>query len=131
MNSVFNFTGYVRRDSYNYYPSKNPLADLGPIQNQTISQARSLTNAGAHTTISYVKGANNIKVGAEYSQTLLRENDPLAIVNSTFNSPCVDAGGTPLPGFTSPTQCALAGDASNGTFNPVLLPYDLTRGGAY
>ena len=27
--SVFNFDTYVRRDSYNYYPSKNPLADLG------------------------------------------------------------------------------------------------------
>jgi hypothetical protein len=131
VNSVFNFTGYVRRDSYNYYPSNNPLADLGPIQNQTISQARSLTNAGAHTTISYVKGVNNIKVGAEYSQTLLRENDPLAIVNATFNSPCVDGSGNPLPGFTSPTQCATAGDVPNGTFNPVLLPYDLTRGGSY
>src|ERR1017187_3146246 len=131
VNSVFNFTGYVRRDSYNYYPSKNPLADLGPIQNQTISQSRSLTNAGLHTTLSYVKGVNNIKVGAEYSQTLLRENDPLAIVNSTFNSPCVGEGGNPLPGFTSPTQCATAGDGSNAAFNPVLLPYDLTRGGAY
>jgi hypothetical protein len=139
-NSVFNFTGYVRRDSYNYYPSKNPLADLGPIQNQTISQARSLTNAGAHTTISYVKGVNNIKVGAEYSQTLLRENDPLAIVNSTFNSPCVDGSGNPLPGFTSPTQCAKAGDSASapydptnplgGGYNPLLLPYDLTRGGS-
>ena len=131
VNSVFNFTGYVRRDSYNYYPSKNPLADLGPIQNQTISQARSLTNAGGHATISYVKGVNNIKVGAEYSQTLLRENDPLAVVNSTFNSPCVDTSGNPLPGFATPTQCAAAGDASNSAFNPVLLPYDLTRGGGY
>ncbi len=89
-NSVFNITGYVRRDAYNYYPSNNPLADLGPIQNQTISQARSLTNAGAHASISYVKGIHNIKGGVEYSQTLLRENDPLAIVNPTFNSPCVD-----------------------------------------
>ena len=136
VNSVFNFTGYVRRDAYNYYPSGNPLADLGPIQNQTISQARSLTNAGLHTTISYVKGINNVKVGAEYSQTLLRENDPLGIVNATFNSPCVDASGNPLPGFTSPTQCAKAGDVSNdpsvgGTYNSALLPYDLTRGGGY
>jgi hypothetical protein len=141
VNSVFNFTGYVRRDSYNYYPSKNPLADLGPIQNQTISQARSLTNAGVHTTVSYVKGANNIKLGAEYSQTFLRENDPLALINSTFNSPCVDEDGNPLPGFTSTTQCAKAGYSANapydpanptgGGFNPMLLPYDLTRGGGY
>ena len=28
--SVFNFGAFVRRDDYNYYPSGNPLADLGP-----------------------------------------------------------------------------------------------------
>jgi hypothetical protein len=136
VNSVFNFTGYVRRDAYDYYASGNPLADLGPIQNQTISQARSLTNSGLHTTISYAKGVNNVKVGAEYTQTFLRENDPLAIVNATFNSPCVNTSGNPLPGFTSPTQCAAHGDVSNdpsvgGTYNSALLPYDLTRGGGY
>ncbi|MGP8259316.1 MAG: carboxypeptidase regulatory-like domain-containing protein [Acidobacteriaceae bacterium] len=136
VNSVFNFTGYVRRDAYNYYPSGNPLADLGPpnLQNQTIGQTRSLTNAGFNTDLSYVKGVNNVKVGAEYSQTFLRENDSLAIVAPTFNSPCVDTSGNPLPGFTSPTQCAAQGDVSNdpsvgGTFNSYLLPYDLTRGG--
>jgi hypothetical protein len=133
-NSVFNFGPYVRRDQYNYYPSGNPLADAGPIQNQTIAQNRSLTNAGVHTDISYVKGHNNIKLGANYSQTFLRENDTLAIVNSTFNSPCVDVNNVSQPGFTDPSQCAAAGFISNdpsvgGTFNPVLLPFDLTRGG--
>jgi hypothetical protein len=135
-NSVFNFGPYIRRDTYNYYPSGNPLADLGPpnLQNQTISQSRSLTNAGVHTDISYVKGINNIKVGGNYSQTFLRENDTLGVVASTFNSPCVDANNAPQPGFTNPSQCAAAGLFSNdpsigGSFNPVLLPYDLTRGG--
>ena len=33
-NSVLNFGGFVRRDGYNYYPSNNPLADLGPIQSR-------------------------------------------------------------------------------------------------
>jgi hypothetical protein len=135
-NSVFNFGPYIRRDDYNYYPSNNPLADKGPVnlQNETISQNRSLTNAGVHTDISYAKGRQNIKIGANYSQTFLRENDNLGIVNATFNSPCVDGGGTPQPGFTNPSQCAAAGFFSNdptagGTFNSVLLPYDLTRGG--
>ncbi len=32
------FGGFVRRDGYNYYPSNNPLADLGPIQSESISQ---------------------------------------------------------------------------------------------
>jgi hypothetical protein len=133
-NSVFNFGGYVRRDQYNYYPSNNPLADAGPIQTQTIAQDRSLTNAGVRSDISYVKGINNIKLGAVYSQTFLRENDSLGIVNSTFNSPCVDGNGVPQPGFTNPSQCAAAGFVSNdpadgGSFNSVLLPFDLTRGG--
>ena len=133
-NSVFNFGPYIRRDQYNYYPSGNPLADVGPIQTQTIAQNRSLTNAGVHTDLSYVKGRNNIKIGANYSQTFLRENDTLGIVNSTFNSPCVDGTGVPQPGFTDPSQCAAAGFVSNdpsvgGSFNSVLLPYDLTRGG--
>jgi hypothetical protein len=135
-NSVFNFGPYIRRDSYNYYPSNNPLADLGPpnLQNQSISQVRSLTNAGVHTDISYVKGHNNIKAGAIYSQTFLRENDTLGIVSSLFNSPCVDVNNTAQPGFTDPSQCAAAGLISNdpsvgGTYNPVLLPFDLTRGG--
>ena len=135
-NSVFNFGPYVRRDQYNYYPSGNPLADLGPpnLQNQTIAQNRSLTNAGVHTDYSYVKGINNIKIGANYSQTFLRENDTLGLVSSTFNSPCVDGSNVAQPGFTDPSQCAAAGLFSNdpsvgGTFNPVLLPFDLTRGG--
>jgi hypothetical protein len=133
-NSVFNFGGYVRRDQYNYYPSNNPLADLGPIQSQSIAQDRSLTNAGVRSDISYVKGINNIKLGAVYSQTFLRENDTLGIVNSTFNSPCVDVNNVPQPGFTDPAQCAAAGFVSNdpsvgGSFNSTLLPFDLTRGG--
>jgi hypothetical protein len=142
-NSVFNFGPYIRKDQYDYYPSGNPLADLGPpnLQNQTISQTRSLTNAGVHTDFSYVKGINNIKVGANYSQTFLRESDTLGVVSNTFNSPCTDGAANPVNGFTDPSQCAAAGLFPNdgvlattlgsGTtpFNPVLLPFDLTRGG--
>ena len=136
VNSVFNLGAFVRRDTYNYYPSANPLADLGPIQNESIVQDRSLTNTGVRSDFSYVKGVNNIKIGAVYQQTFLRENDSIGLINSTFNSPCVDTSGNPLPGFTSPTQCASAGAVSNdptagGTYNSVLLPYDLTRGGQF
>jgi TonB dependent receptor len=70
-----------------------------------------------------------------YQHTFLREHDNLDIVNPTFNSPCVDANGNSQPGFTDPAQCAAAGLVSNdpsvgGSFNSVLLPYDLTRGGS-
>jgi hypothetical protein len=142
-NSVFNFGAYIRKDQYDYYPSGNPLADLGPpnLQNQTIAQTRSLTNAGVHTDLSYVRGINNIKVGANYSQTFLRESDTLGLVSNTFNSPCTDSAANPVNGFTDPSQCmaagffpndgVLAGVLGSGTtpFNPVLLPFDLTRGG--
>jgi Carboxypeptidase regulatory-like domain len=139
-NSVFNFGAYIRKDGYSYFPSGDPLADLGPpnLQNQTISQYRTLTNAGLRSDFSYVKGINNIKVGAVYQQTFLRENDSLALVAPTFNSPCVDVNSNPQPGFTDPSQCAAEGlIPNNGSdpnittkpFNPVLLPYDLTRGG--
>lgn len=130
--AVFNFGPYIRRDSYNYYPSNNPLADKGPanLQNQTISQNRTLTNAGAHTGYSYARGRHNIKIGGIYEQTLLRENDHLSIVAPTFNSACVDASGTPVPGYSNPSQC-IGTLAPNPAYLPVLAPYDYTRGGGY
>jgi len=131
-NAVFTFGPYIRKDSYNYYPSGNPLADLGPpnLQNQTIGQNRTLTNAGVHTDYSWDKGRNNVKVGAVYEQTFLRENDSLSIVANTFNSPCVDADGNPVPGYSDPSQCT-GTLAPNPNYLSILAPYDLTRGGGY
>src|SRR5712672_3169783 len=40
--AVFTLGAYVRKDQYNYYPSPNPLADLGPINTETIGQDRKL-----------------------------------------------------------------------------------------
>ncbi|HTZ59715.1 MAG TPA: TonB-dependent receptor [Acidobacteriaceae bacterium] len=130
-NAVLNFGPYIRKDAYQYFPSENPLADLGPpnLQNQTIGQYRTLTNAGVHSDLTYTKGNQSIKGGVFYAQTFLREHDTLAIVSPTFNSPCVDPSGNPVVGFTSPAQCGAAGLQPNSAFNPVLLPYDLTRAG--
>ena len=134
--AVLNWSVYVRKDDYNYYPSGNPLADLGApnLQTSSISQFRTLTNAGSHVDYTYVHGHQNFLAGVQYEQTFLREHDSLGVVESTYNSPCVDANGNPVPGFTSPSQCAAAGYVSNdpsngGTFDSLLLPYDLTRGG--
>ena len=104
--SVFNFGAYVRRDAYNYIPSADPLSDYGPIQQETVGQFRSLTNAGVHTDVSYVHGINSLKLGGAYNQTFLRENDDIGLVDPTLNVP-----GTP-------------------NYKPVLAPYDLTRGGS-
>jgi hypothetical protein len=75
-----------------------------------------------------VKGINNIKAGALYQQTFLREHDSLGIVDPTLNTPCVNENGTPVVGPTNPSQCAAAGLNVNPTYE-TLLPYDLTQGG--
>lgn len=129
-NTVLNFGAYVRRDAYNYYPSNNPLADLGPIQQETVQQYRTLTNTGVHSDISWVKGIHNVKIGGMYQQTFLRENLGTGLVDPALNAPCVDADGNPVNGFSDPGQCAGNGLVANVSFNPVLLPHDLTRGGA-
>lgn len=130
--TVFNLGAFVRRDHYNYYPSGNPLADLGPpnLQTSSIEQNRTLTNAGLHSDLSFAKGIHTFKGGVQFSHTFLRENDRLGIVESTYNSPCVDATGNPLPGYADPAQC-IAGTFANPGYLPVLAPYDITRGGGF
>jgi len=158
-NTVFTFGGFVRRDNYNYYPSSDPFADLGPpsLQRESVAQNRTLTNTGVRSDISYVQGINNIKAGVTYEQTFLRENEPIGIVDPIFNAPCFTTtspvtavnpnSSVPVPGFTDPSQCAAAGFQENVStnpaapannpllsayypfFNPLLFPYDLTRGG--
>jgi hypothetical protein len=127
--AVFNFGPYVRRDTYNYYPSNNFLADRGPanLQTSSIGQARTLTNAGAHADVSYNKGIHSAKLGVMYSQTYLNENDTLGIVDPTYNAPCVDVNGSPVAGYATPGVCGA--NFANPNYLPVLAPYDLTRGG--
>ncbi len=141
--TVFNLSGWARRDAFNYYPSKNAFADLGPsnLQQETISQYRTLANLGLRSDLSYVKGINNLKVGATYQQTFLTENFNLGIVDPTVNAPCVDANGVPVfvgnPGLNDPSQCTPATTTNqslyptpftaNPNFIPLLGCYDLTR----
>jgi len=129
--SVFNLAGFFRKDFYNYYPSNNSLADLGPIQNSSISQQRTLANAGIHADFSFVKGIHNIKAGAQYSQTFLREHDNLAVVDPLYNAPCVDAGGNPLAGYSSQSKCPGGASGQNPGYLSVLAPYDFTRSGGF
>jgi hypothetical protein len=132
-NSIFNLGAFLRRDGFDYYPSGNPLADLGPsnLQTSSISQYRTLTNSAVHADFSYAKGIQNIKAGAQYGQTFLRENDGLGLVDATYNSPCVGVNGNSLPGYSSPSQCPGGAAGQNPSYLPVLAPYDLTRGGSY
>jgi hypothetical protein len=128
--SVLNFAPYFRRDAYNYYPSTNMLNDLGPIQQESVGQARSLANAGVHADISYVSGHNNVKLGGMYQQTFLRENDTLGIVDATLNSPCLDANGNPVTGPSGMLPCTDNSYTVNPNYSTVLAPFDLTRDGS-
>jgi hypothetical protein len=153
-NAVFTLGTFVRRDDYNYYPSGNAFADLGPpsLQRQSVGQNRTLTNAGLRSDLSYVKGIHQIKAGVVYQQTFLNENDTVGIVDPTYNAPCISAAAVtavnpfpyvaaPAPGITDPLRCTGAYQpniASNlnapdtpfyPNYNPILAPHDLTRGG--
>ena len=120
--AVFTLGAYVREDQYNYYPSNNPLADLGPINSETISQNRTLTNAGLRSDISYVKGIHNIKAGITFEHTFLTENDRFGIIDPTLLPSTTDDLGNPC--FDPVTNTAVP-----GTPCATLLPIDLTRGG--
>jgi hypothetical protein len=112
---VWNFIAYARKDVYHYYPSGDPFADLGPVQQQSIGQDRSLANDGLHTDLSWVRGINNVKGGLEYYQTFLGESDLLGIVS---------------PSYLDSLGC-MAGSVPTGPPCTTLFPYDLTRGGRY
>ena len=140
--AVLNTGAFMRKDQFDYYPSGNPLSDLGPadLQRETVSQTRSLANIGVHSDLSWSRGRQNVKGGATYEQTLLRESDGLAIVDPALNAPCLVAiNGSPVdtPAITSTSQCAanqyVINDAATNTagsypvYNSLLAPYDLTR----
>ncbi|MGZ4888762.1 MAG: carboxypeptidase regulatory-like domain-containing protein [Candidatus Angelobacter sp.] len=134
--TVLTVGAFARHDQYNYYPSKNPFADLSPLQQETVSQLRTLTNVGVRSDVSYSKGMHNVKFGATLQHTFLKEHDNLGIIDSALNAPCVDSSGSPVSGFTDPSQCAGAGfspnDGSNpavtaAPFQPFLGCQDLTR----
>jgi Carboxypeptidase regulatory-like domain len=129
-NTVLTLGAFVRRDAYDYFPSDDPFADLGPfsLQRESVQQHRTLTNAGIHSEVSYVHGINNVKAGIVYEQTFLTENDSLGIVDPTLNAPCLGPNTNPLThvfypfapvqGFTDPGQCAAAGLQQNVASNP-------------
>ena len=127
---------YVRKDQVNYYPSRDPFADTPATQSQT----RQLLNWGVKADVATTSGRHNIKYGVDLKQSRLLEDFRFGITDPTFNSPCIDATGTPDPdtGLTDPSQCAAAGfepntadnpDLVGAPFAPGLLPFDLTRAG--
>ncbi|MGE5205870.1 MAG: TonB-dependent receptor [Chlamydiota bacterium] len=126
--TLLTVNAYVRQDRVGYFPSADRFAD----QPATLSQGRRLTNAGAKVDVSYVKGIHNAKAGVSFYHTFLSENFQTGLTDPLFNPLCVNAagGGVVAPGVLNPAQCAGAGFLPNPGFQPGLLPFDLTRGGA-
>jgi len=108
--SVLTLGAWVRHDQYDYYPSGDPFSDYGPMQDETVSQLRFLTNAGVRIGWSYVKGIHNLDVGGTFEHTFLTENDDFGIVNPGL-----------LVGCTSPACATL--DPFNLTTGGNLYPY--------
>jgi hypothetical protein len=120
--AVWTIGAFVRQDQFHYYPSGDPFADFTPaLQSDSIGQSRRLTNAGAHTDISYVSGIHNVKAGVTYAQTFLTEKNTFGIVDPGLLPSLTGAGGNPcqLNGVNVSAPCT------------TLAPYDLTAGGAY
>jgi len=130
--AVLNVGAFVRKDLYNYFPSRNPLADRGPanLQTSSIGQIRTLTNAAVHSDLTYSRGIHNFKAGVQYGQTFLRESDNLGVVDPTyaFTAPCLDIDGNPAAGYNGSSICPYG---ANPSYDAVLAPYDLTRGGGF
>ena len=131
-NSVFNFGAFVRRDNYNYYPSNNPLADLGPpnLQTASIAQNRTLTNAAVHSDFSYSKGIHNHQ-DRRAVRADLPERERSAWASSNRPTPSALPAWTPTATPCRATPIPLnAPSEANPNYLPVLAPYDLTRGGS-
>jgi hypothetical protein len=134
--TVYTLGAFVRKDTFNYFPSRDVFADgTGLIpggSSATLNQQRTLTNAGLRTDLSYVKGINNIKAGVTFEHTFLTEKFNFGITSPAFNSPCLDnTVNPPAPSgnitLTDPSQCTAPMFAVNTNFVPALGCFDLTR----
>ncbi|PYR76126.1 MAG: hypothetical protein DMF87_18870, partial [Acidobacteria bacterium] len=126
--AVLELNGWMRRDVVQYDPSARLFDD----QPASLSQRRTLTNAGGKATLTDTIGAHTLKGGLQESTTWLDEQFQTGLTDPTFNTPCFTAGGDPSAdtSLRDPQQCADQSLVANDGFLPGLLPYDLTRGGA-
>jgi hypothetical protein len=119
---------YIRKDEFFYYGSRDPFNDTPATQ----SQARQLLNWGVKADIAMTSGRHQFKAGMDLKQTRLRENFQFGVTDDTFNPVCVNDDGNAAGPDTllNPAGCGKLGLLPNPNFNPGLLPFDLTRGGA-
>jgi hypothetical protein len=125
--TLFTANAFIRQDHLTYSPSANPFAD----QPGTVSQDRTLTNIGIKADVAYNLSNHNLKVGGTFSATKLNERFTIGFTDPSFNSPCLDATGSPSDSTTLTTAGQCRGELTvNPGFNPDLLAFDLTRRGS-
>lgn len=119
--------GFYRRDTVDYYPSRN-VTDDAPA---TLGQRRTLENYGVRGDVSRLAGGHNLKAGLNVSQTRLKEAFTLGITDPGYNAPCLDGRGDGVAevGLRGVSECVGAGYRGNPDFLPGLAGYDLSRGG--
>jgi hypothetical protein len=120
---------WVRHDRVAYEGSADTFSD----QPAALGQRRTLTNAGARASLSWIAGRHTLKAGVQQSTTWLDERFHTGVTDPAFNSPCFTLAGEPSRDTTlrDPQACAAAAAVANPDFLPGLLPFDLTRGGSF
>jgi hypothetical protein len=131
--TLLTLNAWVRQDVVHYYPSRDIFADTPA----TISQQRRLMSLGAKGDLAYIRGKHNMRFGAQFLQTRLKEGFQLGLTDPAFNPVCFHDAGltdpvTDQPTITNPANCSSGGLFPNTTDNgflPGLVPFDLTRNG--
>ncbi len=88
LKTVLNINPFVRTDSVNYYPSRDPFADTPA----TLGQHRTLTNWGAKADLSIATGRHNLRLGTQLMQTRLNESFTFGVTDPTFVDPVESPG---------------------------------------
>jgi hypothetical protein len=117
--TLLSINPFIRKDQFNYYPSRDPFADFPATQ----SSNRHLLNWGVRADVAMTNGHHSLKYGIDLKQTRLLENFGFGVTDPGFNSPCIDSTGAtiPDPTLTDPSQCAKAGFEPNTPDNPDIV----------
>lgn len=118
---------YIRKDTFHYYPSRDPFDDTPSTQ----SQDRNLMNYGVRSDLSFTKGRHTVKIGIDLKQTRLEEAFGFGITDPTFNPVCLTNDGSAVtdPNLLNQDACSPQGYTPNPDLQAGLVPFDLSRGG--
>jgi len=132
-NSVFNLGAFIRKDLYHYYPSGNPLADLGPANLQTSSSSRTarLPMPGSLRLFLCAEGTTTSRPARSTNKRSCAKMTVLAWWMRPITRPASTPAVLRCRVTSSLSPCPGGAVRQNRLFLPVLAPYDLTRGRSF